>query len=77
VASLTAFVLNVRVQRVALMLIGAGAGYWYYATIGCERGCAITGDPWISTAYGALIGALVHPARFRSTPHQRSEGDGR
>lgn len=68
-ATLKSIVTNIWAQRVALMLIGAGLGYWYYAAIGCDRGCAITGDPWISTAYGALIGFLVHPGRAKgATP---------
>ena len=39
------------------ILIGATLGYTYYATVGCSSGsCAITSDPWVSTAWGALIG---------------------
>ena len=37
---------------------GAIAGYAYYYYVGCNRGCAITGNPFISTAYGALAGFL-------------------
>ena len=39
------------------LLIGAGLGYSYYATMGCSTGsCSITSDPYVSTAWGALIG---------------------
>ena len=74
-ATLRSIILNVWIQRVALTLVGAGVGYWYYAAIGCERGCAITSDPWISTAYGALVGFLAHPARFRSTRPADTNGE--
>lgn len=41
-------------------LIGGIAGYIYYAQIGCDSGtCAITSKPVNSTAYFALMGALV------------------
>ncbi|WP_051295852.1 DUF6132 family protein [Eisenibacter elegans] len=46
----------------AKLLLASGIGalfgwlYWYY--IGCTSGsCPITANPWISTAYGALLGA--------------------
>jgi hypothetical protein len=40
--------------------LGAGAGYAYYAFIGCASGtCPITSNPYISTAYGAMMGWLV------------------
>lgn len=47
-----------------LLLIGtvAGAvcGYAYYHFIGCASGtCPITSKPLNSTAYGALMGALL------------------
>jgi hypothetical protein len=46
--------------RVTLILIGAIAGYAYYYYIGCASGtCPITSSPWISTAYGAVVGALA------------------
>jgi hypothetical protein len=74
-AKLKSIATNIWAQRVALMLVGAGLGYWYYAAIGCERGCAITGDPWISTAYGALIGFLVHPGRSKSVTEPEKPGE--
>lgn len=42
------------------MAIGGALGYAYYAFIGCVSGsCPITSNPWISSAYGALVGALA------------------
>lgn len=40
------------------IVLGAVGGYLYYYFVGCNRGCAITGNPFISTAYGAVIGAV-------------------
>lgn len=49
-------------------VLGAAAGYAYYATIGCVNGtCPITSNPWISAAYGAVIGALLIPRRPASS----------
>ena len=40
--------------------LGAVAGVLYWHFIGCNTGtCAITSDPYNSTAYGALMGGLV------------------
>lgn len=52
------------IQKYKLTLIGialgAVAGYAYYYFVGCNSGtCAITSKPLNSTAYGALMGALV------------------
>jgi len=41
-------------------LVGAVAGYTYYAQVGCVTGtCAITSSPVNSTAYFAFMGALA------------------
>lgn len=40
-------------------IAGAVGGYLYWKNVGCISGtCAITSSPIISTAYGALLGAL-------------------
>ncbi len=40
--------------------LGALGGFAYYAFIGCTSGtCPITSNPFISTGYGALIGAVL------------------
>jgi hypothetical protein len=42
------------------ILIGAIGGYLYYSLIGCASGtCPITSRPLNSTAYGAVMGALL------------------
>lgn len=40
------------------VLIGAVAGYAYYHFVGCDGGCPITANPYISIGYGALTGLL-------------------
>jgi len=41
------------------VLLGAIGGYAYYYYIGCATGsCAITSNPYRSTAYGMLLGGL-------------------
>ncbi len=47
-------------KRIGPILLGASAGYAYYYFIGCVSGtCPITSNPWSSTAYGAVLGALL------------------
>ncbi len=49
-----------RIRRVAPIAIGALGGYAYYYFIGCASGtCPISSNPWISTAYGMLIGGII------------------
>jgi len=39
--------------------IGAVAGFAYYTFVGCSSGhCPITSDPYISTAWGGVIGGF-------------------
>lgn len=46
-----------RIKRSIGLVLGATAGYTYYAMVGCASGgCPITSNPWISTGWGALIG---------------------
>lgn len=41
------------------IVIGAFLGYAYYHFIGCNTGgCPITSNPYTTTGYGALIGAI-------------------
>ena len=41
------------------IVAGAALGYGYYRLVGCSTGaCPITSNPWISTTYGAVLGAL-------------------
>ncbi|MGD1046574.1 MAG: DUF6132 family protein [Bacteroidota bacterium] len=47
-------------KRVLYAFMGAVGGYAYYYFIGCSSGaCPITGNPFISTAYGAGIGLVL------------------
>lgn len=42
------------------VFVGALAGFLYYYFIGCTSGsCAITGNPYISTIWGGLLGFFV------------------
>jgi hypothetical protein len=42
------------------IILGALVGFAYYRFIGCSSGaCPITGNPIISTIYGAVMGALL------------------
>ena len=52
--------MNIWVKRALVILAGATGGYAYYYFIGCLSGtCPITSNPYISTAYGALVGGLA------------------
>lgn len=52
--------MNFRMKRIGLIAAGAGLGFAYYYFIGCTSGsCPITSNPFISTAYGAFIGAVL------------------
>lgn len=52
--------LSVWTQRAILGGLGAVAGFGYYYYVGCASGtCAITSNPYISTAYGMLMGTLL------------------
>ncbi len=38
---------------------GAAGGFAYYYFVGCSGGCPITGNPFISTAYGGVLGLTL------------------
>lgn len=41
-------------------LLGAVGGFAYWHFVGCQSGtCPITSSPYISTIYGAVLGALL------------------
>ena len=42
------------------LVVGGGLGFAYYKLIGCSSGaCPLTSNPFISTLYGSIVGALV------------------
>jgi hypothetical protein len=52
------------------VVLGALGGFAYYAFIGCTSGtCPITSNPYISTGYGALIGATLGWERKKNSSH--------
>ena len=66
-------------KRYVKMLSGLGIGsllgFGYYYFIGCASGtCAITSNPFISTAYGAMMGLVfVWPEKVEKI---KEEGTG-
>jgi hypothetical protein len=53
------------IKTLASMLTGAAIGFGYYYFVGCRTGtCPISGNPYISTLYGAMVGLLfVFPSK--------------
>ncbi len=44
----------------AFVVIGVLGGYAYYALIGCKSGtCTITSNPYMSMAWGGILGYLL------------------
>ena len=42
------------------ILVGGGLGFAYYRTVSCATGtCPLTSNPYLSTIYGAVLGALI------------------
>ncbi len=39
--------------------LGVLGGYLYYKFVGCQNGCAITSNPYLSMLWGAAIGYLL------------------
>jgi hypothetical protein len=47
------------IWNIGPILLGAAGGYLWYRFVGCKSGaCPITRNPWVSTIYGAAIGAM-------------------
>ena len=52
--------MNNWLKRGLFALLGGVTGFAYYYFIGCASGaCPITSSPYISTAYGVLIGTIA------------------
>ncbi len=61
-------------------LLGGAAGFAYYYFIGCASGtCPITGNPYVSTMYGAFMGTVVGwPKTVRAEKSEAGEnGEGK
>ncbi|MEW6060494.1 MAG: DUF6132 family protein [Bacteroidota bacterium] len=68
--------LNIWYQRAAAGVVGAVAGYAYYYYIGCLSGtCPITSNPYISTLYGAVIGALLVNGTKKKQEHHHGNNN--
>jgi len=52
---------RVMISRIIIgVLVGGGLGFAFYKCVGCSTGaCPLTSNPFTSTVYGAVIGALV------------------
>ncbi len=55
-------------------VIGGALGFAYYYFIGCKSGsCPLTGNPYISSLYGAAMGLLLTmPGTKRTETNQES-----
>ena len=63
-------------QRGLASIIGAAAGYAYYYYVGCASGtCAITSNPYISTGYGMVLGALLINTPKKEKKEDRNGSD--
>jgi len=48
------------ILKIIGIFVGGVAGYLYYHFVGCASGtCPITSNPYITVAYGALMGYLL------------------
>jgi len=60
-------------KQVFWVLGGGVAGFAWYYYVGCATGtCPISSNPYISTAYGAFVGALASGSSSRKA---KREGD--
>ncbi len=52
--------INRNLLKIIGVTAGATAGFLYYQFVGCQSGtCPITSNPYISIAYGGLLGYLI------------------
>ena len=57
-----------------LAAVGAIGGFLYYRFVGCANGaCPITSNPYVSTVYGGVLGALIG---YIVTPGKKKEEQG-
>ncbi len=61
-------------RNLTIVLIGALGGFLYYKFVGCYSGtCPITGNPLISTLYGAAIGFVF--TNFKSDKKKEEKNE--
>ena len=50
----------INIKTIISVSAGAVLGFGYYYFVGCRTGsCPISGSPYISTLYGAMIGLIM------------------
>ncbi len=60
---------SVWLRRTLSIFAGGILGFAYYYFIGCASGaCPISSNPYVSTAYGGLIGLVLTWGPRRKTP---------
>jgi hypothetical protein len=61
-------------RNIIIIAIGALGGFLYYNFIGCYSGsCAITGNPLMSTLYGAVIGFVFTDFKILKKKGEKDE----
>lgn len=64
-------------RKYGAIVLGGVLGFAYYKFVGCRSGtCPISSNPWISTAYGALIGLVLSwGSKKESKPETMAESE--
>jgi LytS/YehU family sensor histidine kinase len=58
--------------RIIGVIVGTVAGFSYYHFIGCSNGtCPISSNPYISMAYGAIMGYLLFDMFKKKKPETK------
>lgn len=64
-----------KIKTALFSAIGGAMGFAYYYYIGCNGGCLITGNPYISTVYGSLIGFILGIPTRKKVVENGKEGN--
>jgi hypothetical protein len=60
-------------KNLAWIAVGGIAGFGWYYFVGCATGaCPISSNPYISTGYGALVGALASKSSSKREVNEES-----